>query len=201
MSQIHFRTADAMIDWSSVPTGIAANFFTKVGEALWKRSKPGNEAPENNDGLESGNYSGEKPRLFQTFDARFDLENIAANIVDPVVHLIVDDQNDGTWHDVCIVVESRATHEWYVSSKGNVALEGTGGGLLAAGIVFDFCSANKISIAAWVGPKEETDLLASGRLMWGGFREKLIPLISYAKDEYFSSYIVNQYKDLQGRER
>ena len=189
-----------MIDWSSVPTGVAANFFTKVGEALWRRSNSENEVQENNSEPEAVNPGEGKPRLFQTFDARFDLENIAENMADPVVHLIVDDRNDGTWHDVCIVVVSRVTQEWYVSSKGNVALEGTGGGLLAARKVIDFCIANKISIAAWVGPKDETDLLASGRLIWGSVREKLIPLLSYAKDEYFSKYVVNEFRELQCRE-
>jgi hypothetical protein len=189
-----------MIDWGSVPAGIAANIFTKIGEALWKWGKSEKDEPGNDNSLCGKAPDEEGLRLFQTFDARFDMENIAEQMVDPVIHLVVDDQDDGAWHDVCVVVESRATREWYVSSKGNVALEGTGGGLLAARLVIDFCNAKKLPIATWVGPKDETDLLASGQLSWSGFREKLVPLLSYAKDEYFAKYIVKEFKRLQGRE-
>ena len=108
----------------------------------------------------------------------------------------MESEPSSAWHLAIIVVESRTTGEWYVSRKGEMAFEGSGGGKWVAEIVGDFCKSNNISVAGWVFPQEEIDLLTSGKIHWPLVKNKAIPLLSYAKSDHFVKYVVDSYKKI-----
>jgi hypothetical protein len=93
-------------------------------------------------------------------------------------------------------VESRVTGEWFVSSKGEMAFQGTGGGIYVAEKVASLCTKRRIPVAGWVCSKSSSNALAHGEIHWNKVRADLIPLLSYTGSENFINYIVTRYKEV-----
>lgn len=175
--------------------GVSANFITKLIEAFWGSSIADQPEPPPVEVKPP-----EPERLFQTFSIRFGLEEVLSFVPDPVVHAVVEDRPSTAWHWVCLVVESKTTGEWYVSQKGEMAFEGTGGGRIVARDVARLCRERNVPLTAWVAQKSKADMLAAGGVLWPTVKPELVPLLSYAKSDYFIRYIASTFRELQREE-
>jgi len=189
-----------MIDFiSSVVSGVTANGVTRVLEALWGSNKAHNIEKDKSDTEPSQQIEQieEQPeRLFQNFHIKNGFESILNSVNDPIVHFVIEDQPTTAWHLVTIVVESTSTGEWYVSEKGEMSFEGSGGGLFVANRVIEICKDRKLKNTAWVLPQAITNKLSQGELHWNQAKLKLIPLLSYSLSEYFIDYIAKKYSEI-----
>lgn len=122
-------------------------------------------------------------RRFDIFDARYDLERLLAYVEHPVVHLLVEDQPSTAYNLPGYVLESKATGEWFVFSRGRLALEGNGGGYRNMQGVTEILRAKQTKIVGWVIRKSDMDRLEGGQLLWPEARQELIPLLSYQIDD------------------
>ena len=171
--------------------GVAGNLLTRLIDVFWQQRrgnedpKPGQRVPPNNDEP--------SPKLFQTFHIASGFESVVAATPKPIVHILIEDQPTTAWHLAVIVVESSSTQQWYVSQKGEMAYEGTGGGLAVATEVAEVCRAGDIPVAAWICSQGLTDDLSNGQILWPTVKRELIPLSSYAKSDYFATYIRTAY--------
>lgn len=176
--------------------GVAGNLITQLVDALWARPDDESEAPE----PESGSAAPQSPvqikRLFQTFHIKSGFEAVLNAAIDPVVHVILEDKPTTFYHLAVLVVESRTTGEWYVSSKGEMAFEGTGGGIYVAEKVAALCSVRRIPVVGWVCSQSASNSLAHGEVLWPQVRSELIPLVAYAGSDSFVKYIVSRYKEV-----
>ncbi|WP_211460854.1 hypothetical protein [Collimonas silvisoli] len=123
------------------------------------------------------------PRRFESFDARYDIERLLTYVEQPVVHLLVEDQPSTAYNLPGYVLESKTTGEWFVFSRGRLALEGTGGGYQNMEGVIKILRAKDAKIVGWVIRKSDMDRLEDGRLLWPEARRDLIPLLSYHVDD------------------
>lgn len=170
-------------------TGVLANAVTKVIEAFWSdNSTSALSIPE-----ESSPHTVE---LFKTFSIRFGFESVVKITNQPVVHVLVETEPTSAWHLVSLVIESATTGIWYASQKYEMTFEGTGGGLAVAKDVARFCKENNIPVAGWVLTKEDTDNLSKGITPWPELKSRALPLLTYAKNDYFAKYIIGKYHEL-----
>jgi hypothetical protein len=123
------------------------------------------------------------PRRFEIFDARYDIERLLAYVEQPVVHLLVEDQPSTAYNLPGYVLESKTTGEWFVFSRGRLALEGTGGGYQNMESVTEILRAKETKIVGWVIRNGDMDRLEDGRLLWPEARRDLIPLLSYRVED------------------
>ncbi|MGA4604701.1 hypothetical protein [Pseudoalteromonas maricaloris] len=117
---------------SSVVSGVTANGVTRLVEALWGGDKAYNledKDPENDINKNEVVAESKKLRLFQNFHIKSGFETILNSVDQPIVHFVIEDKPTTAWHLVTIVVESQVTGQWYVSQRGEMAFEGSGGGL------------------------------------------------------------------------
>lgn len=186
-----------MVDFiSSVFSGVTANTITRVIESLWGEKVALNlteDAKPENKQIESTKID---ERVFQTFHIKNGFEGILNFVSDPIVHMVIEDHPTTAWHLVVLVVESRTTGEWYVSQKGEMAFEGSGGGLFVAETVVRKCKERRIPVAGWVISREDSDDLSSGKKLWTEIKSSVIPLMSYSKKEYFVKYIAKKFNDI-----
>lgn len=177
--------------------GVAGNLLTRVVDAFWPRL--GNDSAN---ALKSENMDVvpdeviKKKRIFQTFHIKSGLEAVLDATIEPVVHIVLEDTPTSFHHLVVLVVESRVTGEWFVSSKGEMAFEGTGGGVRVSQLVSRLCSARRIPLAGWVCTQSASDSLSSGEILWPHLRPELVPLVAYSGGEHFLKNIASRYKEL-----
>ncbi|MDC8787210.1 hypothetical protein [Roseateles koreensis] len=176
--------------------GVAGNFITRLIDALWP-NLPDQQLPEYSEQIHREQVApAEARRLFQTFHIKSGLEAVLNATIDPVVHIVLEDQPTTFYHLAVLVVESRVTGEWYVSSKGELSFEGSGGGILVAEKVASMCANRRIPMAGWVCSRGHSDSLAQGEVLWPQVRPELIPLVAYAGNETFVKYIVSRFKEV-----
>ena len=180
-----------------VLTGVSANAVTKVIEALWG----GNKAYAKEEEIEVSEEKSEQKekedsRQFQTFHIKTGFESILNFVQEPIVHMVVESEPTTAWHLVILIVESRVTGEWYVSQKGEMAFEGSGGGLYVAEKVATICRNRRITTAGWVLSKEDSDSLARGIKTWPQLKINTIPLVSYSKNDYFIKYVAKKFQEV-----
>lgn len=180
----------------SVFSGVTANGVTRIIEALWGS----NVAHNIEEDIQSDNENKSIPekivREFQTFHIKSGFESILNFVGDPVVHMVVEDEPTTAWHLVILVVESRVTGEWYVSKKGEMAFEGSGGGLYVAENIARICRERRVPTAGWVIQKKDSDALSNGQKLWPEVKGSIIPLMSYSKNEYFVKYIAKKFSEV-----
>ncbi|HAS6444324.1 TPA: hypothetical protein GRR81_25030 [Vibrio parahaemolyticus] len=185
---------------SGVATGVAGNLATKLIEAFWGSNKLNSEPPEpSNDEKQSDDslHSAEQhPKLFETFHIKNGFKDILNYVDKPVVHAIVEDSPTTHYHLITLVIECQSTGEWFVSQKGEMAFEGGGGGIRVARNVIELCAERRVKVTPWVLNDEKAELLSSGRLLWHDVKQELIPLLTYAKSEYFINCIAKRYREL-----
>ncbi|HAS6309240.1 TPA: hypothetical protein I7213_21335 [Vibrio vulnificus] len=185
---------------SGVATGVAGNFATKLIEAFWGSNKLYSETPEpNNDENQpdgSAHSGVQYPKLFETFHIKNGFKDILLYVEKPVVHAIVEDSPTTHYHIITLVIECQKTGEWFVSQKGEMAFEGGGGGIRVAQNVIELCAERRVKVTPWVLDVEKAELLSSGRLLWHDVKQELIPLLTYAKSEYFINRIAKRYREL-----
>ncbi|WP_026973501.1 hypothetical protein [Aliagarivorans marinus] len=181
-----------------VLTGIAGNLATKALEGIWGSKKLNYEEPENNEveSPETNPQVEDSPKIFQTFHIKNGFKDILAYVQKPVVHAVVEDSPTTHYHLITLVVECRKTGEWFVSRKGEMAFEGGGGGIMVAERVIMWCSERHIKVIPWVLTKEKVDLLSTGRILWHTVKPELVPLLTYARSEYFVNRIAKRYREL-----
>jgi hypothetical protein len=122
-------------------------------------------------------------RRFETFDARYDIERLLAYVEQPVVHLLVEDLPSTAYNLPGYVLESKATGEWFVFSRGRLALEGDGGGYHNMQGVTEILRAKQTKIIGWVIRKTDMDRLEDGQLLWPEARQELVPLLSFQVED------------------
>lgn len=180
--------------FSGASQGVAGNLLTRVLDAFWQRvteSKPAELTKE----VAAGQTVAPIER-FKTFEIRSGFESVLAATPDPVVHILIEDKPTTAWHLAVLIVESRVTGEWYVSSKGEMALEGSGGGLAVSKTVASICLSQRIPVAAWVCPQLLSDQLSCGQILWPAHKAELVPLVTYAESDYFAKYIAKTFKQI-----
>ncbi|KIE20939.1 hypothetical protein SE23_09095 [Vibrio sinaloensis] len=185
---------------SGVATGVAGNLATKLIEAFWGSNKlnseppePSNDEEQYDDSLHSAEHH---PKLFETFHIKNGFKDILNYVDQPVVHAIVEDSPTTHYHLITLVIECQNTGEWFVSQKGEMAFEGGGGGIRVARNVIELCAERRVKVTPWVLNDEKAELLSSGRLLWHDVKQELIPLLTYAKSEYFINRIAKRYREL-----
>ncbi|WBA07762.1 hypothetical protein [Salinivibrio kushneri] len=183
-----------------VATGVTGNLATKLIEAFWGSNKLNSEPPEpSNDEqqFDDSLHSAEQhPKIFETFHIKNGFKDILNYVEKPVVHAIVEDSPTTHYHLITLVVECQNTGEWFVSQKGEMAFEGGGGGIRVARNVIELCAERRVKVTPWVLNDEKAELLSSGRLLWHDVKQELIPLLTYAKSEYFINRIARRYREL-----
>jgi hypothetical protein len=134
-------------------------------------------------------------RNYKTFDVVNDFKMYMQFINEPVVHIVVEGANlDSAWHLPVIVIEEPKTGQWFVFSKGRVALEGCGGGLHNFEDMITICVDKNAGIAAWVLNYYDSEKLSQGCALWPIVKPKCIPLLSYKGSTVFD-YIKSKYTE------
>jgi hypothetical protein len=170
---------------------VAGNYLTKAFEAFLTSNKSKNESQHEIEHVE------DKKQLFKTFDVRFGLDKIIKALPKPVAHVVIADELDGgAWHGVILVVESLVTSEWYVSHQGNMAFEGSGGGLFVSKEVVNTIQKKKIPIAAWVLDKNDVNNLSLGMVNWLDIKGHMIPLASFCGNKTIVDYIKKTFVEI-----
>ena len=136
------------------------------------------------------------PRRFKTFDAVHDLEKILSYIDNPIVYLLVEDSPSTAYNLPSYVLESASTGEWFVFSRGRLALQGSGGGHHNIEGVFSLLSAKKAKIGAWVAESKLLDQFESGQVLWPTVKHQSVPLLAFLSEEYSWAEIQNQFRVL-----
>lgn len=170
--------------------GVAGNLLTRVLDTFWGR------ANESDADTSTEEVPIPSAQLFKTFNIKSGFENVLSATPEPVVHVLIEDTPTTAWHMAILVVESNATGEWYVSSKGEMALEGTGGGLAVSKMVASICLSRQVPVAGWVCPQALSDQLACGEVLWPSKKAELVPLVTYAGSDYFSKYIAKTFRKI-----
>lgn len=162
----------------------------------------GKPSPENLDiksekSLDPSNVEASaKSRRFKTFDAVYDLEKILQYVDVPIVHLLVEDSPSTHYNLPGYVLESKSTGEWFVFSRGRLALQGSGGGYKNAEGVFSLLAAKKTTIGAWVVDKKLLDSFENGQTLWPEVKQQAVPLLVFLSEEYSWSEIQHQFTSL-----
>jgi hypothetical protein len=138
-------------------------------------------------------------RRFKTFDAVYDLEKILSYVDAPIVHLLIEDSPSTAYNLPGYVLESRSTGEWFVFSRGRLALQGCGGGHNNTESVFSMLSDKKTTIGAWVVDKKLLDLFENGQALWPDVKRQAVPLLAFLSEEYSWSEIQNQFHALSAK--
>ena len=140
-----------------------------------------------------------KVRRFKTFDAVYDLEKILSYVDAPIVHLLIEDSPSTHYNLPGYILESQSTGEWFVFSRGRLALQGCGGGHNNTEGVFSLLSAKKTTIGAWVIEKKLLDIFENGRALWPDVKQQAVPLLAFLSEEYSWSEIQNQFRALTAK--
>lgn len=133
---------------------------------------------------------------YKVFSLTRDLSAVLSLMKKPVVHFVVEDKPTTAWHLPSVVIEDAITYEWYVFSKGNIAFEGSGGGLRQAESLIRFLIEKNIPFTAWVLNRISADKLDQGCRTWTEIKSKCIPLLAHRSSEYFEKYVVGKYAEL-----
>ncbi|MDG2784258.1 hypothetical protein P7M26_24980 [Vibrio parahaemolyticus] len=176
----------------SALASLAATGVGKLIGVFWNKNPEEEEVKIDFSESDIENY----PKLFQTFHIKSGFKDILEFVEDPVVYAIVEDKPTTAYHLVTLVVESKVTGEWYVSSKSEMAFEGSGGGKRVSEMVATLCAEHNVKLTAWVLEKKLSDLLSSGRLHWNETKNQLLPLLTYAQNEYFIKHILQRYREV-----
>ncbi len=178
--------------------GVAGNLLTRLLDTFWGGASEVAPGESDNSSVNGASASQEiQPvRRFKTFHIKSGFESVLAATSDPVVHVLVEDKPTTAWHLAILVVESRTTGEWYISSKGEMALEGSGGGLAVSKMVASLCSAKHVPVAGWVCSQLLSNQLARGLTLWPGAKTELLPLVTYAESDYFAKYIATTFREI-----
>ncbi|MBO1539937.1 hypothetical protein [Pseudomonas sp. OA65] len=137
-----------------------------------------------------------KPRRFKTFDAVYDLEKLLAYVDNPIVYLLVEDSPSSAYNLPSYVLESGNTGEWFVFTRGRLALQGSGGGHQNTKGVFEILLQKKTKIGAWVVEKTLLDQLDNGQALWPEVKQLSVPLLAVLSEEYSWSEIQRQFEAL-----
>lgn len=133
---------------------------------------------------------------YKVFSLNRDLNAVLSLTKKPVVHFVVEDRPTTAWHLPSIVIEDAITFEWYVFSKGDIAFEGSGGGLHQAESLIRFLIEKNIPFTAWVLDHISADKLDQGCRTWVEVKSKCIPLLAHRSSEYFEKYVAGKYVEL-----
>jgi hypothetical protein len=125
----------------------------------------------------------QKVKKFRTYDARYGLPSAMDDIDNPLVYILIERNPSTAYNLPCVVIESRATEEWFVMSKGNMAFQGSGGGLSYAKGFISKLKEKNADIGIWVYNNSLVDDLANGYVLWPEIKGKGIPLRSFIADD------------------
>lgn len=136
------------------------------------------------------------PRRFKTFDAVYDLEKILAYVDSPVVYMLVEDSPSTHYNLPGYVLESASTGEWFLFSRGRLALQGSGGGHNNIEGVFSLLTTKKAKIGAWVADAKLLDQFENGQVLWSAVKLQSVPLLAFLSEEYSWTEIQKQFQAL-----
>ncbi len=122
-------------------------------------------------------------RRFQAFDTQTGLQGLIPYIEQPIVHLLIEDKPSTAYNLPGFVLESKLTGEWFVFSRGRLALQGEGGGHRNMKAVVDLLREKQTKIVGWVIRQADMDQLEDGTLLWPEARKDIVPLLSYHVDD------------------
>ncbi|GFD87002.1 hypothetical protein KUL150_30610 [Alteromonas sp. KUL150] len=162
-------------------TGILASYIANKLDVI----KPNNNSdatiiPEIK--ADDKNDSAEKVRMFRTFDARYGIPEVISREDEPLVSILIEREPSTAYNLPCVVIESEKTREWFVMAKGNIALQGAGGGLSFAKDFVSKLQEKGAHIGIWVYDNELVDALDAGLVLWPEIKNQGIPLRSYISD-------------------
>jgi len=190
-------------------SGVVGNFTFERIKALLS-SQNGDIEPEEVTSQEKPQDSDIKevcgPNIFyknryRTFDIIHDLYDVIELVKKPMVHIVIEDKSSSAWHLSLVVVEDLESREWYIFSKGQMAFEGSGGGLSNSRDLLSFLVARDIRFSGWVLDFVLSEKLSQGCLAWPAVRDQCIPLIAYNKNQYFVNYIIKMFGELSSTKR
>lgn len=165
---------------------VLASWFANKAEKVFtpkpKAAEENNQPPER----ESNQSLSVSPRIkrFKTFDPWCDLDAILKTVRDPLISILIEDEPSTHYRLPSMVVESRATREWFVFYRGRMSFEGDGGGIRNSRDILAQVKSAGAAIGVWVVPKDTLDELDDGYVLWPSIRDEAIPLLAVIADEY-----------------
>lgn len=125
-----------------------------------------------------------RTRRFKTFDAWNDLGKILKTVRDPLISILIEDEPSTHYRLPSMVLESRATGEWYVFSRGRMSFEGDGGGIRNSRDILDQVRTAGAAVGVWVVPQGKLDDLDNGYQIWSVIRDQAVPLLAVIADKH-----------------
>lgn len=102
-------------------------------------------------------------RKFKTFDAWNDMEKLLKVVNTPLISILIENEPSTNYRLPSMILESKATGEWFVFSRGRMAFEGMGGGLINSHDIISKIKSANIPIGVWVVERAILDDLDNGR--------------------------------------
>jgi hypothetical protein len=187
-------------------TSFLWNIFTNIlsnrlDEAVFGDGREGLPSREDESGpFPEQHAASTSSRRFRTFDARYDIERFVLIVQEPIVHLLVEESPSTHYNLPAYVLESQRTGEWFVFSRGRIALQGTGGGRNNMDSVVEILRSKETQIVGWVVASRDLDALEGGFVTWPTVKSDIIPLLSYHSDRHEWSEIKRRFKAYFGEE-
>ena len=121
---------------------------------------------------------------FKTFDAWTDLSKLLNAVKDPLISVIIEDEPSTFYRLPSLVLESRATGEWFVFSRGRMSFQGNGGGIRNAQAILDQVKAAGAEIGVWILPQAPRSQLENGYETWANIKPHAVPLLARVAQDY-----------------
>lgn len=126
----------------------------------------------------------ERVRRFKTFDAWKDLDAILKTVRDPLISILIEDKPSTFYRLPSMVLESKATGEWFVFSRGRMSFEGSGGGIRNTRDILAQIKTTGAFVGVWVVPQNKLNDLDNGYELWPAIRTQAVPLLAVIAGEH-----------------
>lgn len=166
----------------SVLASLLANklgIFSKL-----KPNLPLQHATETLDTTSPGDVQEHRVRRFKAFDAWTHFPNFLKTVREPLISILIEDQPSSHYRLPSMVLESKATGEWYVFSRGRMSFEGSGGGIRNSRNILELVKSAGAPVGVWVIPQNLLNDLDNGYALWPEVRSSAVPLLAVVAGEH-----------------
>lgn len=137
-------------------------------------------------------------RAFRTFDTVHEFAAVLALVHQPAVHLLIETEPSTFYNLAALVLECQSTGQWYLFSRGRIALQGGGGGHKNMEDLVGRLRGRGTSIAAWVLDRGKMDEFELGLHMWSDIKKELIPLVAHFSEDDVWAGMKIRFRELAG---
>ncbi len=180
-----------MMSFEDFGLGVLASLLASKIDNVFKSSEKTTKPSDIDESLKTtlklniqSSVSDSRSPKFKTFDAWTELSALLAKIEDPVISVLIEDQPSTHYRLASLVLESRATGEWYVFPRGRISFEGNGGGIRNSRDILTQVKSAGASIGVWVLQQNLLNELDNGYELWPSVRHQAIPLLAAIRNNY-----------------